>query len=140
MTTDAKWIIATLGVLLLASHALLTNQIDAVIERLHRAELERVRGVPRPVPSYTDGTTTFGSMATGPIEVKAPNGAVLTGTFEADLVTGQLAVYSDDPSAGRVIKEVDPSGFHLSAFEMTSRMLLELHGWSEERWPKGWSP
>lgn len=158
MTSDAKWIIGTLGgglgALVVVGHALLADRIDRLDERLGAVEM-RLKGVEvqlglpplqRPlssVPDATDGITTYASVSTGRIEVQAPDGTVLTGSLEADLIVGLLVVTSDDASRGRVTQEIDPRDFRdfgNVSTDLTNLMLLELHGWPPSNWPEGWTP
>ena len=101
---------------------------------------------PIPVPSvgprYTRGVSTVVSLVAAPIEVTAPDGTVLRGTFEADLTARRVVVISDDVSKGAATERIDPVDFQGSfrGMDIPTRMLLELHGWPQERWPEGWSP
>ena len=96
------------------------------------------------MPSYSDGGCTVGSGAAGEVEVEAPDGTLLQGQYLTDLIGGSLVVSSGD---GRSIsRPVDPEAFRGwntmsdASMALTQTMLLELHGWPEERWPEGWSP
>ena len=116
-------------------------QVD-VTNDLLRAIIGAQRG--QPVPSYTDGGTTYGSGAASSVEVEAPDGTPLQGDYLADLIGGTLVVSSSD---GRSIsRPIDPEDFRgwnaLSdaSIALTQTMLLELHGWPPERWPERWSP
>ena len=133
-----------LGVLILVSHARLTMQLaelQADVQPFARAYAE---SIPRPVPSYTDGNSTFGSMKASPFVVTAPDGTALRGVYEADLIGGVVTVIPDDASKGQADERMNPQDFRRAfsdeATDLTNRMLLELHGWPRERWPEGWSP
>ena len=118
-----------LGLLLVASHALLMMQ--------------RARSQGSQVQHYTDGNSTFVSVSASSIDITAPDGTELRGTWEADLIGGVVTVTPDDASKGQADERMNPrdfSGFRENAINQTNRMLLELHGWPRERWPEGWSP
>ena len=96
------------------------------------------------MPSYSDGGATFGSGMATSVEVEAPDGTLLQGQYMADLIGGSLVVSSSD---GRSIsREVDPEAFRGwnamsdASVALTQTMLLELHGWPQDRWPEGWGP
>jgi hypothetical protein len=126
---------------LIVSHGLLWQQVD-VTNDLLRAIVGAQRG--EAVPAYTDGGSTFGSGAAASVEVEAPDGTLLQGQYMADLIGGNLVVTSSDGQ--RISREVDPEAFRGwnamsdASVALTQTMLLELHGWPEERWPEGWSP
>ena len=120
-----------LGGLILASHGLLRSQINDLDTRLRGVEVPR-----------TGGVATELSIVAAPLEVAAPDGSVLRGIYEADLNARRVVVMSDDVDGVLSTEGIDPADFgdSLRGLDRAVRMLLELHGWPEERWPEGWSP
>ena len=153
--TNPKMPLLVLGIaiggLTLASHGLLTSQVGDVDERPREVEQQQELWVPPVVvpsvgPRYTGGVSTVASLVAAPIEVTAPDGSVLRGIVEADLTIGRVVVVSDDSSVRPATERIDLGDFEFDtggfdgSDSVTSRILLELHGWPEERWPEGWSP
>ena len=126
MTSDTKWIIGTLGTLIIVSTMLLATFI-----------LSLTAG-PRLLPaSYDDGTSTFGSVSAGMVAVETPHGDRLTGTFSADEIGGVMSL-ADDVTGDRRSVEFDP--MDMAVISVAEEMLLELNGWPRHRWPEGWAP
>ena len=132
MTSDTKWIIGTLGTLILVSNMLLATFILSVDSGMAGAR----SGTWMP-PSYDDGMTTYGSVSAGTLSVETPHGDRLTGQFSADQIGGVMFV-TDERTKDSKSEEFDPR--NTAVIGLAQRMLLELNGWPRERWPEGWTP